>query len=506
MGHIELTAWQKILVVLTQAFVVAIGVVALAAPVDNRLSVLFIAVDDLKPALGCYGDSAARSPNIDRLAAEGVRFTSAYVQQSVCAASRSSMLTGLRPDTTGVTYGDVHFRDHVPDAVTLPEHFKRQGYFTQSVGKIFHGKLDDPRAWSAPSFSPTGLPGWGPEGKRIFAERQQSPAALAIPAKKRADRFKGPAWEAADADDSDLPDSQIADRAIAALNEIGDRPFFLAVGFYKPHLPFVAPKRYWDLHDPQSLPIASNPALPADAPAIAGHDSFELRKYHEMPPTGAVSDEQARSLVHGYYASVSYMDAQIGRVLAELERLGLRDKTIVVLWGDHGWHLGDHGLWCKHTNFESAVRVPLIISVPHAASEGRDAGGMVEAVDIYPTLAELCKLPPPVKLEGVSFAPLVESPAPVWKQAVFSQYPRAVPGYKSQAMGHSIRTDKYRFVEWTIPGTDFRQVELYDESQDPDENVNLANRADHQPVLARLKDQLDAGWQAALPDSTSPAE
>jgi iduronate 2-sulfatase len=262
----------------------ALSLVALAAPTNDRLNVLFIAVDDLKPALGCYGDQAARSPNIDRLAAEGVRFSSAYVQQSVCAASRSSMLTGLRPDTTGVTYGDVHFRTHVPDAVTLPEHFKRQGYFTQSIGKIFHGKLDDPRAWSVPSFSPTGLPGWGPEGKRIFAERQNSPAALASPAKKRADRFKGPAWEMAGSDDRDLPDGQIADRAIAALHEMGDRPFFLAVGFYKPHLPFVAPKKYWDLHDPQSLPIASNPALPTDAPAVTGHDSFELRKYHKLPP------------------------------------------------------------------------------------------------------------------------------------------------------------------------------------------------------------------------------
>jgi arylsulfatase A-like enzyme len=401
------------------------GLRAETAPAGRRMNVLFIAVDDLRNELGCYGVPGIHTPNIDRLAASGTAFDRAYCQQAVCSPSRTSLLTGCRPDTTKVYDLVTHFRKHLPDVVTLPQHFKNHGYFTRSVGKIYHSGLDDERSWSEPP-AQAGRPTYFLKENRDLVARRTAAAAdkkFATPS-ARSNATKGPAYECADVPDNAYSDGAIADAAIAMLRQAKDKPFFLAVGFLKPHLPFVAPKKYWDLYRRDEVPVAPNPFAPKDAPKIALTDWGELRAYEDVPRVGSLTNEQARTLKHGYYACVSYMDAQVGRVLAELDRLGLREHTVIVLWGDHGWKLGEHGAWCKHTNFENDTHAPLICRAPGQKAPGRHAKGLVEFVDIYPSLCELAGLPLPSHLEGTSFAPLLNAPEQPWKTAAFSQYPR----------------------------------------------------------------------------------
>lgn len=458
----------------------------------SRVNVLFIAVDDLRTELGCYGVPAVQSPNIDRLAARGTVFDRAYCQQAVCSPSRTSLLTGCRPDTTRVYDLQTHFRKTLPDVVTLPQHFKDHGYFTRSVGKIFHGGLDDARSWSKPP-ARAGRPMYAlPENKSLVARKTAAAAGkeFATPS-ARYNAMTGPAVECADVSDSTYSDGAIADAAIEMLREARDQPFFLAVGFLKPHLPFIAPQKYWDLYDREAIPPAPNPFPPRDVPSIALSNWGELRAYDGIPPQGPLSDEQAQTLKHGYYACVSYMDAQLGRVLDELDRLGLRERTVVVLWGDHGWKLGEHGEWCKHTNFENDTRAPLICAAPGQKSAGRHSAALVEFVDIYPTLCELAGLPSPTHLEGTSFAPLLDAPDRPWKRAAFSQYPRG-----RGVMGYSMRTDRYRFTRWMNREGEEIARELYDHQSDPQENVNLADRSDTAQRVAELTEQAQAGWQA----------
>jgi len=484
--------------------------VALVAPFANaaeeRLNVLFIAVDDLRPELGCYGRGHVKSPNIDKLAGEGLVFTRAYCQQAICGQSRASLLTGLRPDTLHGSGMRTHFRKFVPDVVTLPQNFKLQGYHTQAMGKIFHGgfktayvgdRMDDPPSWSVPTWRAGPRYYYTPEG--IAIARQVFPKQVKVPDPDPDDWtehfVRGLATEAPDIADNVPYDGQVADHAVRTLRRIQDRPFFLAVGFLKPHLPFVAPKKYWDLYDPSEIELAANPFPPQDAPPMALHNFGELRYYSDVPKTGPVADEAARRLIHGYYACVSYVDTLVGRVLGELDRLGLRERTIVVLWGDHGWHLGDHGLWCKHSNFEKAVRVPLIVSAPGMKAVGRKTDALVEFVDLYPTLSELAGLSTPDDLEGASIVPLLDDPERPWKEAAFSQYPRG------KAMGYSMRTDRYRFTLWQARKEPHQvhAVELYDHEHDPEENMNLAGRPEHAGLVERLTAQCRAGWQAAKP-------
>ncbi len=468
------------------------------APARQRRNVLFIAVDDLRPQLGCYGDAVVKSPNIDRLAGAGTVFTRAYCQQAVCSPSRTSLLTGRRPDTTMVYDLQTHFRKNIPKVVTLPEQFKVHGYHAQGLSKIYHGGLDDPQSWSVPHWRPR-RPMYATAESHALLERLYKEARKA--GKDLSDwrqRPRGPAWEAPAVPDNQLADGATADRAIEVLNEIRNRPFFLAVGFLKPHLPFVAPKKYWDLYEHSKLTLADNPFAPKDAPQYALSNWGELRGYYGMPKKGPVTDEQALSLIHGYYACASYTDAQIGRLMSELGRLKLRDDTVIVLWGDHGWQLGEQGMWCKHTNYETSVHSPLIISVPGQASAGSKSDALVEFVDIYPSLCELCGVPLPRGLEGLSFKPLIRDPRHPWKKAVFSQYPRHIPG-QGRGMGYSMRTDHYRFTEWTVPGTDFREYELYDHQIDPKENVNIAKRPANAQLVKQLARQLHDGWREALP-------
>ena len=468
-----------------------------------RPNVLFIAVDDLRPELGCYG-KPVKSPNIDRLAGEGMVFERAYVQVALCMPSRASMLTGRRPDTTGVVDFTVRFRDVLPGVVTLPQHFKNHGYHAAGFGKIFH--RDDKSSWSEPLFkSKRGEDDYHTEfGRQVMAWLKEDHRRLTYvwdlgDGITKTKRPGGLPWEAPDISDSAVRDGQLADAALAKLDELKDKPFFLAVGFHKPHLPFIAPKKYFQLYDPASIAPATNPFPPRDAPRFATYNWNDLRHYYGIPDVGPVSEQQARELKHAYYACVSFADAQIGRLLDRLNALGLWEKTVVVLWGDHGWQLGEHGMWDKHSNFETSTRVPLIVRVP-GVRPGRTRA-LVESVDIFPTLCELAGLPLDAGLEGHSFTPLLNHPDREWKAAAFSQYQRVIPGYGKidRGMGYSMRTDRYRFTEWLVPGTDFRAYELYDHQQDPNENTNLANQPELQTVVEGLKRQLHAGWNVFHP-------
>lgn len=469
-----------------------------ATPADRakKMNVLFIAVDDLKPALACAGDPLARTPNIDKLAARGTTFTRAYCQQAVCSPSRSSLLTGRRPDSTRVYDLVTHFRKALPDVVTLPQHFKNNGYYAHGVGKIYHPGYNDEPSWSVP-WEGTKARAYGPNGQKVLAEVK----AKAKAAGQDLTKARGLPAEAPEVADDYLNDGWTANRAIEILKARTGKPepFFLAVGFAKPHLPFVAPKKYWDLYDPARLPVAESADPPQAAPKFAPQFGGELRAYHEIPKSGPVPKQTARHLVHGYYAAVSYMDAQVGRVLDALKEQGLADNTVVILWGDHGWHLGDHGMWCKHTNYERATRAALLMSLPGQKTAGQTSDALVEFVDIYPTLAEVCQLPKPVGVEGYSFARLLDDPKQPWKAAAFSQYPR---GGKETGplMGYALRTDRYRYVEWRK--RDSGEVvarELYDHQHDPEEDRNVAGDAANQAVVEKLAKQLAGGWQNNAP-------
>ena len=482
---------------------VLVAVAAAGAAPASRPNVLFFAVDDLRPELGCYGRTHIRSPNIDRIAKAGLVFDRAYCQQAVCAPSRASLLTGTRPDTTKVWDLETLFRKALPDVVTLPQHFKQNGYFVQGMGKLYHGGQDDPPSWSVPWTSPKLAHGaYALEANRTMVERKvaETRQRKAAGQKPLRNRDYGPAFECAEAPDNQFHDGALADMAVAALREIAKRkePFWLGVGFIRPHLPFVAPKKYWDLYDPAKIQLAPNPFRPRNAPEFAVLEGGELRTYEGIPH-GHLPDDLARQLKHGYYASVSFMDAQVGKVLDELDRLGLRENTIVVLWGDHGWKLGEHDAWCKHSCVENDANAPLLVSVPGMKHAGEHTSALVEFVDLYPTLAELAGLPAPPHAEGTSFRPVLDDPARPWKTAAFSQYPRGVPG--GSLMGYSMRTDRYRFTMW-LDRRDHSKVaavELYDHTADPQENENIAGRPDMAATVADLTARLRAGWKAATP-------
>lgn len=492
--------------------VVAIGSPSVAVEPAGKYNVLMIAVDDLRPTFGCYGHPEIKTPNLDALAAGGTLFERAYCMQAVCSPSRTCLLTGRRPDTTKVYDLQTHFRKYLPDIVTLPQFFKQHGYHTQSLGKIYHGGLDDPESWSAPSWTSTNSP--KPVGKNTVPREAANDGAKSKKKETPKDRVlerdpktglplklapndrtgRGPPWESLDVADNELGDGKIADRAIELLNELKDRPFFLAVGFYKPHLPFVAPKKYYELYPRETIRLPDNMHPPKNVTEYSLTTFGELRTYAGVPEKGPVSDEQARDLIRGYYAAASYTDAQIGRVLDELTSLGLDENTVVCLWGDHGWKLGEHAGWCKHTNFEDDAHAPLIFRVPGQLRPGATTPALAEFVDVYPTLAELCGLPTPEGVEGTSLAPVIAEPGRPWKRAAFSQYPRG------DVMGYSMRTDRYRYTEWQDRKTGkIAARELYDHETDPQENVNAVNDEVHRALVAELHQWLAEGWRKAGP-------
>ncbi|MBX7211673.1 MAG: sulfatase-like hydrolase/transferase [Verrucomicrobiaceae bacterium] len=481
-----------------------LSLILLQASFAAKPNVLFIAVDDMRPELGCYGNKIIKTPNIDRLAARGLVFNHAYVQQAVCSPSRTAMLTGLRPDKTRVWDLVTHFRVAQPDCVTLPQHFKQNGYHCAGMGKIFHIGLEDGRSWSVPH--------WYPKGKSVDTDPVDWTKKINTPHNvdreeyanavspedndKRAEKGKegksGPAFEVSPKSDDDLPDGATAAEAVKRLHELKGKtePFFLAVGFLKPHLPFVSPKKYWDMYDPATIPVPAFNHLPSGSPEFAGHQNSELHNYIGVPKGNPIPAEFARTLRHGYYAAISFTDTQIGRVLDALEKEGLAENTIIVLWGDHGWQLGEHGLWEKHTNFEIAAHAPLIISVPQQKSAGQKCDAQVEFVDVYPTLADLCGLPAPTKVDGSSLKPFIENPtAPAMKIAM-SQYPRSA-GKDGQVMGYSVRNERYRCTFWRERyGSKIIATELFDELNDPDETVSLADKPEHKELIASLAKNL----------------
>lgn len=447
-----------------------------AAQQAGKKNVLFIVVDDLKPVLGCYGDTNARTPNIDRLAASGRVFDRAYCQQAVCAPSRASFMTGKRPDQLKIWSLSQPFRPLHPAIITLPQYFKNNGYTTAAAGKIYHDPPahHDPASWSWPAL--LGVTGNGPGTKYVLPEN--------------AGRSKAAATERAAVEDTGYIDGKVAEAAIDLLSRLKDKPFFLAVGFRRPHLPFTAPERYWQQFDGKSLPLPDT-TVPRGAPAIAFHQSQELRGYTDIPGQGAIPEEKVKELLQGYYAAVSYTDAQIGKLLAALESHGLTDNTIVVLLSDHGFHLGEQGMWAKATNFESATRVPLIISAPGTVAKAGHTIALAELVDLYPTLTNLCGLPAPDGLAGESLVPVLENAGACVKDYALSQFIRPYAALSNEsriaAMGYSLRTSQYRFTEWY----DFKTgallaTELYDGK----ENINLAAEPLQAKKVKDLRTQL----------------
>jgi len=490
----------KLALPLTLAVVTCCGPASFGAGKPN---VLFIAVDDLRPELGCYGNKIVRSPNIDRLAARGVRFNHAYCQQAVCSPSRSSLLTGRRPDATRVWDLETHFRAALPDVVTLPQYFKANGYHCAALGKIYHNGFEDGRSWSEPHWYPNGnLVDTDPQDwrKRIVTHHDVAVREYARPSKPAATGKAGkqpgkagPAFERSAKADDELPDGATAAEAVKRLHDLKAKPgpFFLAVGFLKPHLPFVAPGKYWDLYDPAKIPVPAFDHLPDGAPAFAGHVNGELHNYPGVPAGNPIPADFAGTLRHGYYAAVSYMDAQVGRLLDTLDKEGLADNTVVVLWGDHGWQLGEHGLWTKHTNFEIATRAPLIVSLPGQKSAGAVCEAPVEFVDLYPTLADVCSLPVPAGLDGASLKPFIENPAAGGGKVAISQYPRQTGRQGGSVMGYSIRDERWRLTLWReSTGPRVVATELYDETNDPDETTNLAAKPGKEDIVAALAKHL----------------
>jgi len=491
----------------------------------SKPNILFIAVDDLRPELGCYGNKYIKSPNIDRLANEGVLFENAFCQSAVCNPSRASLLSGLRPDATKVWDLKTDLRKTMPNIVTLPQYFKENGYKTMCIGKIFHNIFPDSLSWSVPKIYIKGFPfdpdaGYFSDENLAYIEKRKQ-QFIAAGDTSRIDRFgkwyiKASATECVDVPDNTYYDGAQTDIAVEKLKELknDNKPFFFAIGYYRPHLPFNAPKKYWDLYKRDDIPLAKNPFLPENMPIMAINNLRELKGYTDFknayrPWEGSLTEDEAKLLKHGYYASVSYTDAQIGRLLDQLEKTGLKDNTIVVLWGDHGWKLGEHNSWCKMTNFEIDTHVPLIIRVPGMKENGKKSRALVEFVDIYPTLCELSGLPIPNNLEGISLKPLLVNVDKPWKTAVFSQFLREGIWKSPDGntyMGYSIRTERYRYTEWYVWDNvnkvplNYADCELYDHKTDPDENINISGLAENKDLVNILHDKLKAGWKKAKPE------
>ena len=447
-----------------------------SAGAAQKLNVLFLAVDDMNNDLGCYGHPLVSSPNIDRLAKMGVKFDRAYCQFPLCSPSRTSLMTGLRPDTTRTFNLQYHFRKGLPDVVTIPQLFMQAGYYAARVGKIYHygnpgdigtSGLDDPASWNH-FVNPAGRDKTTLERDIInYTPKRGLGSAMSFLADKQGR-------------DEEHTDGKVATEIIKLLDEKKDQPFFLACGFYKPHTPYVAPAKYFEWYPLDKINVAIGPAEHLkDVPKAA------LASTGPWPWFG-VTEPQAREVKQGYYAAISFVDAQIGRVLGALDRLKLWDNTVVVFWSDHGYHLGEHGLWMKQSLFENSARVPFIIVAPGAKGNGTASARPVELVDIYPTLAELAGLKPPANLAGASLKPLLADPQAKWEKPAFTQV------WRGTFPGHSVRTERHRYTEWDHGK---QGAQLYDYQTDPQEFHNLASDPAHAKVVAELKALLEKNWK-----------
>ncbi len=460
--------------------------IVLASPVSAQSdppNILVIGIDDLRPELNCYGATHIHSPNIDRLAERGALFERAYAQYAICGPSRSSMFTGLRPDTIEAYNNKAHFRDHLPDVLSLPEFFKNNGYATYGFGKILHNTHRDPQSWTEPQFyiKEHQYASTGYESKQAGIDGIHE-------SNKRLPLFEGP-----DVENTAYRDGIANVAAIETLESAAkaDRPFFLFVGYHKPHTPFNAPKKYWDLYDPQSLPLAPNPLPPLDSPNFALSTSRYLRSFAGMPENGPFPEDLARKTRHAYFACISYVDALVGDLVDALEETGQSENTIIALWSDHGYQLGDHGMWSKHSNFETSTKIPFIIVDPRASNTQRRIHARIELIDLFPTLAELAGLEAPIGLDGKSLVSIMNDPSRQSEAntVAFSQFHRA--GNR----GYSIRTRDFRYTEWRNATTK-RVVarELYDHRTDPNESRNVARRIEYRADLNQVQKQLQKQW------------
>ncbi|WP_395751210.1 sulfatase [Prosthecobacter sp.] len=460
----------------------------LAAAFSSPPNILFIASDDMRPQLGCYGDTTVKSPNIDALAKRGMVFQRSYVQQALCSPSRISMLSGRYPATTEIFEIGRTLRTTMPDITTLPQHFKNNGYHTRSLGKIYHVGIDDDASWTVPA--------WHSQKPRTSAATQEAvkkfmsearAKGVEIPKNGKGSRNNAiPAFEAVDCDDADLLDGDTAVNAIAQLKEHAKnpaQPFFLAVGFANPHVPWISPKKYWDLYDRSALKLATNEFLPKGAPQFAATSGNDFRGYANVPQ-GDLPEPFKRECLHGYYAAISYVDAQVGRLLAALDETGLAKNTIIVFWSDHGYYMGEHTWWgSKHNNYEGATRNCLVIATPGMKHAGEKTDALAQSVDLAPTLTELCGLPASTGFQGRSLKPVLDDPNATVNDAAYSWYPKA--GY----LGVTMRTDKWRFVEWTKPGA-ATEHELYNMVHDPQNNLNVAAKPEHAKIIEAFSKRL----------------
>lgn len=445
------------------AFLFSLAVSCSNEKESPKPNILFIAVDDLRPELGCYDHPVVQSPNLDQLASEGAMFTRAYCNIPVCGASRASLMTGSRPTRNRFLHYYTRIdleRDTVP---TVYEHFKNNGYYTISNGKVVHHfQTDAIEGWDE-IWMANSLGGWRDYVVPENIEMNKSQ--------------RGVPYEMANVPDTAYRDGKIAAKAISDLRRLKDKdqPFFLACGFLKPHLPFNAPKKYWDLYSKEDIKLPDNNYKPEGAPDAAMHNWGELRSYYGIPKEGPLTDEMAKTLIHGYYACVSYTDAQIGKILAELENLGLRENTVVIVWGDHGWNLREHGLWCKHCNFNTSLNAPIIVSAPGKKQDVK-VDAITEFVDIYPTLCDLAGLEKPTHLEGASFAHLLDNPdAESDGIAVCKWFD-----------GVTVIKDNYFYTEWADDNDSIYTRMLYDHANDPDENVNISEKQENQQLVNEL--------------------
>jgi uncharacterized sulfatase len=442
-----------------------------AAP--PKYNVLFIASDDLNHDLSCFGHPVVKSPNIDRIAARGTRFERSYCQFPLCSPSRTSLMTGLRPDVTQVYDLKTHFRTVLPDVVTLPQMFTKHGYYVARVGKIYHygvpgdigtSGLDDPPSWQK-FVNPRGRDK-DEEGKLVNHTPSRGLGSSL-------------SFLAAEGTDEEQTDGIGATEAIKLLEENKDKPFFIACGFYRPHCPYIAPKKYFQQvawEQTVMPPISATWLDQVPKPAVLSTSPW---------PWFGVNEQQARESKQAYWAAVEFMDAQVGRLLNALDRLKLADKTIVVFWGDNGYHVGENGLWKKQSLFENSARVPLLMAAPDQKTKGKGCPRTVELVDIYPTLADLCGLTPPPGLAGKSLKPLLDNPTAAWDKPAFTQV------WRGSFAGHSVRTERWRYTEWD-EGKE--GMELYDYNTDPDEKKNLAQNPQFGSTLAELKAMVKKNW------------
>ena len=534
-------------------FIISLAVTtSVCAQQKKKPNILFIAIDDLRAELGCYGSTVVKSPNIDALAKQGVQFNRAYCQEAICGPSRASIMTGTRPETINVIDLFQDFRANRPDIVTLPQHFRDNGYETVYVGKVFHpGFTDEEMSWSRKPILPTRNPD-APQTKGGYASKANQ-AMYTENKIKLEEKYgekvitdnwlaKGPAYECEDVPDDTYEDGYNTESAIATLKDLkkNSKPWFLGYGLLKPHLDWIAPKKYWDMYDEDKIKISTQVNPPKDGATMGLSESLEVRVGANIPKTAPFSPELQRKLIHAYYACISYVDAQIGKIIAALKESGEYDNTIIVLWSDHGFNLGEMGYWGKATNYEIATKVPFIIIAPGITDKvkGEQSDALVELVDAYPTLCDLAGLKRPATLEGHSLVPLLKNPNLPWQKAAFSLFPtpalrewaarpftapfrtaffapliekieariKAQMGdkwnrntFENFVMGYAMRTDRYRLVVWKDrrrPNDKPLFIELYDHQLDPDETVNIA--AQNPAIVDKLMVTFKGGWQESL--------